>query len=733
MRHRTERKVTVDLFLANLAMYMAGELSEAPQPPPGDLGKLTSGLAAEDLALCALSPLLDSIFRGWDDGPESNIKSAEMLLRKKMGEHLRDRIGLEREIWLVGEDVVKRDISRGKSKWKFRRPDWTEEEFVKAGHWLHQCAMDLSYFSYDENGLPKIADAWQAEVDQIRQDLLRRDPVRLPHTKQPPDWTDWQATYEGRAPAVFIRNWHPESKKLFSAAFDAIREWGEMPEAMPLSETAEPLRHEVTPILEQHVRGVNTLQRVPLVIDQRILSLVKRFAGDMKGHEGKKRADHKRLVDYDVSIAKECSSPFWLTYNCDERGRIYPLQHFNYTREDHIRGMFKFANGKPLGLDGLEWLEINCANCEGSTKKKPWPERHNWVANHREKILKIAADPEGTFELWRKADKPFRYVAACIELVAALSVPTDEFITHLPIELDGTCNGIQHWALIMRDPHSAKLANLADSDRPDDVYSHIIERTKQKLLLDDDKRAAWWIDRFELLGQERTRTLLKTPAMTFTYGSTQYGMAEKVTEKYFEMSNQGWPKGAGWYLAGKLMEAAKEILPVPYKGMEYVRRLASHCADRNQPLRWTSPSDFPVCIHHQKPKMTRIRLVANGRPVEYQIADGYENGIIEVEAVNASAPNLVHSLDAAHLVKTVNAAVADGITDFLTVHDCYACLAPQVKQFNLINRERMGSMYNAYDALQHLHNLNYSGNDFPPPARGDFDPLQVEMAEYSTM
>ena len=56
-----------------------------------------------------------------------------MLLRKKIGEHLRDRIGLEREIWLSGEDVVEKDIRRGRHKWKFCRPDWTEEEFVKAG------------------------------------------------------------------------------------------------------------------------------------------------------------------------------------------------------------------------------------------------------------------------------------------------------------------------------------------------------------------------------------------------------------------------------------------------------------------------------------------------------------------------------------------------------------------------------------------------------------------------
>jgi DNA-directed RNA polymerase len=38
------------------------------------------------------------------------------------------------------------------------------------------------------------------------------------------------------------------------------------------------------------------------------------------------------------------------------------------------------------------------------------------VRDDREKIKKIAEDPAGTVDFWKGADKPFRYVAACIEL-----------------------------------------------------------------------------------------------------------------------------------------------------------------------------------------------------------------------------------------------------------------------------------------------------------------------------
>jgi DNA-directed RNA polymerase len=63
---------------------------------------------------------------------------------------------------------------------------------------------------------------------------------------------------------------------------------------------------------------------------------------------------------------------------------------------------------------GLQALEIHCANCHGATDKKPFTERMAWVEEKRHDIQKIASDPFGTFKMWREADNPFAYVAACI-------------------------------------------------------------------------------------------------------------------------------------------------------------------------------------------------------------------------------------------------------------------------------------------------------------------------------
>src|SRR5262249_55713577 len=151
-----------------------------------------------------LSPLLDSIYRGWDQNDDPARALCQMI-----GEHLRDRLALER-LFTERPATAKNGSKAGRYAWKYHKPDWSAPECVKAGHWLMQSALSLSYFDYDEDGFPTIADDWRAELDALREDLLRRDPAMLPHTVIPPDWTGWCAEYSDRMQATFVRDWHPE-------------------------------------------------------------------------------------------------------------------------------------------------------------------------------------------------------------------------------------------------------------------------------------------------------------------------------------------------------------------------------------------------------------------------------------------------------------------------------------------------------------------------------------------
>src|SRR4029077_19146210 len=164
-------------------------------------------------------------------------------------------------------------------------------------------------------------------------------------------------------------------------------------------------------------KGVNALAGVPLKIDPVMLDLVERFAVELMGNNGAKRRADQTTVAADVAHAKYCveHGTIWNDYSCDRRGRIYALQHLNFARGDHVRSLFKFANGMRLEPCAKRhrtyWLAIHCANCEGSTDKESRDARIKWVDAHREDIKAIKKDPIGTFERWKDAGKPFAFVA----------------------------------------------------------------------------------------------------------------------------------------------------------------------------------------------------------------------------------------------------------------------------------------------------------------------------------
>jgi hypothetical protein len=73
--------------------------------------------------------------------------------------------------------------------------------------------------------------------------------------------------------------------------------------------------------------------------------------------------------------------PFYLTYNCDKRGRVYPIPHFNYGREDHVRALFNFKNGARAGEYGRYWLEVRRTNElpeNAGSRRKETGEQANW-------------------------------------------------------------------------------------------------------------------------------------------------------------------------------------------------------------------------------------------------------------------------------------------------------------------------------------------------------------------
>jgi DNA-directed RNA polymerase len=436
---------------------------------------------------------------------------------------------------------------------------------------------------------------------------------------------------------------------------------------------------------------------------------------------------NEATVKDDVRVARKLEGKtFWLDYNCDYRGRVYAVQHFNYMREDHVRSLFKFANGIPLTKKGLEWLEVHCANCEGSTEKESYGARQDWVKNHRHDIIKIANNPDGTFKDWAEADKPFAYVAACRELKAAWE--DQAFESHLPIPLDGSCNGIQHLACLKKDLDVAKLVNLV-GDVQQDIYLDVAVRVRDRVQGDDGESARFWRECFGVGGltQKEIRKLCKQPVMTFGYGVTRTGMVRQLVEAYKKLRRNNWPReeGAWGYLADQIIcVAAAELLRGPQEVMNYVTRIAEHCASKGRLMEWTSPTGFPCVNRYQEGNIKTVSIGSGVERVRHRVGDGWGKEILMDEARRGAAPNFVHSQDAAHLAHTVNGFGKD----ILTVHDSFSCHAENVAWLHFAIRAALVGIYlpeDYKDWLVELRTKNVSSDDVLAPPMGDLDVVQI--------
>jgi DNA-directed RNA polymerase len=395
-----------------------------------------------------------------------------MKLKLAMGRVLHDKLSMRR---LLRENrgaygrIMKAD-NKHRAIWKYRQSGWSNETCVRAGNWLLECVLEKlpGIFELDWDGLPCVTKEGEEYALALCAALVYRNPAFLPAIEPLQDWTGWRAggywDDSTRISATFVRDSHPATETAIKRAFRD----GSM---------------------KQHVDGVNALQRVAWAINTAMLPVVEHFAGEV----GKRVS--KLLVAQDIATAKHIGEEqFYVPMNCDFRGRVYGIPHFNFQREDHVRALFQFAQGIPIEKDGLDWLMIHVANSgdfEG-VSKRPWSERIAWAENHRFKITQTARDPEATVDWWREADAPFSFVAGCIELAAAWQ-GGPSYITHLPVCFDGSCSGVQHLAMIMRDEEAGRLVNLTASDEPQDIYQRITDSVLERLGSAGDENAEWWI------------------------------------------------------------------------------------------------------------------------------------------------------------------------------------------------------------------------------------------------
>jgi DNA-directed RNA polymerase, mitochondrial len=635
----------------------------------------------------------------------------------------------------------------------YKVKDWSEELRLLAGNWgvdklleflpgVFQIEKRLPYKKNrrtlkqrEERVLRLTPEAITFAASNVAE-LIRRNPVWLPKPEEPAKWEDWNKG--GTSDKRLIGSLYIISRlneDIVRAVRKAIR-----------SGTMQPT-----------LDALNALQAVPWRINKPVLAVLQECALKRVAVDGVPAQDSV-LFETDIQTARAMAEHdhFWTPMNLDFRGRVYGMPHFNFQRDERVRALFLFADGEPIGHEGLKWLKVHVANradsndlgCEGISKR-PFDERTRWVDEHLEEIKNITVAPLKELQ-WTKADKPFLFLAACFELTEAIA-KGPEFVSRLPISFDGSCNGLQHLSAMLRDEETAEWVNLIAEDAPQDIYERVAKHVSwladgDQITEDADLAKLW-------LKHGISRKRVKRNVMAYFYGSEKWGMAEQQREDFMRPltkevesgKRQEHPFGedegnaAAKYLASRIHFTIEKLIKRPAGALEFLQKVASAVSNEGLYLHWTTPVGFPWTNRYYKQKTEQVRLYL--RPLEtpfrIKIATGEEEPQVDKSgAKNGVAANFVHACDAAHLMLTVNAAVAEGITSIATVHDSFGCLPAHAERFRQIIREQFVQMYKDHDVLQEV--LDWARKDLKDPKglpnkppEGSLDVERVLGAEYA--
>src|SRR5437667_1449936 len=194
-------------------------------------------------------------------------------------------------------------------------------------------------------------------------------------------------------------------------------------------------------------------------------------------------------------------------------------------QSDHIgRALIEFADGKPLGNNrGVYWLAIHLANCYWKKKKVSFKKRRAWVQANEQEILDFAANPLRMHRFWIEADQPWLFLAACLEW-KRYKEEGPGMISHLPISMDGSCNGYQHLSAMGLDPIGGRATNLLPFDDPEDIYQWVSDLVCRRLERDSSEAARQLLAIMD-------RELAKNATMTTPYGVTLRTIYKGLCEK----------------------------------------------------------------------------------------------------------------------------------------------------------------------------------------------------------
>lgn len=474
---------------------------------------------------------------------------------------------------------------------------------------------------------------------------------------------------------------------------------------------------------ETAIRAANKLQATPFGVDERVLAVLLQLSDDEMADiacEGKqvspterarKLQEFKSVLNSAETIAEV--GPVYFPVFFDFRGRMYyeadTASVLSPQSAKWARGLLRFHNGIPAGLAGWDKIFNEYANAQGNDKVA-LSKRSDMGFREAAKFFAISESPlrREIKDIWMQADEPIKALSMALEIADIWKKSSTSwenalnYVSHAILHFDGTCNGIQHLAMLSKSTEMARAVNIiGDITTRRDIYQQVADKA-----IEMSEGTAQQILR------EHGRKLCKQPTMTVPYG------AKRQDRQVLSTLNELRVPDAD-ALTPCVTKAIKKAITEVLVGLNELdaalRDFAKSCVDMNLDPTWTTPAGFVVTQQYREAVFKTRKVYGNKKA---KLPDGNQDGpILGSKNLSGIRPNVIHSLDACHLQLTVDAADFD----LVTIHDSFGVHAGSAMQLQHILGQTLESMYEG-DFLAEVTGV---------PAQGDLNLAEHHISPHA--
>ena len=579
---------------------------------------------------------------------------------------------------------------------------WFEKELVREGRKTHQYIVPTPEFL-------KIRDKVMATAELF-------SPLAWPMLIEPNDWTNER---QGGYLLNEIMKGNPMVRRSAPCLIQGETPISFLNHIQKVAYTLNPFIVDVAETLQE--RGIAIGKFVPVVelpLPNKPLDIAENFdsrkdyrrkAADVMNINAQqfKRSCRTRMTMNAVKVFKD-KEKFFIPWSFDYRGRAYPIPAFLTPQDtDFGKSLLLFAQQSMMTYEAEGWLRFQVATTAGKDKDT-MKDREKWTLHNHALITRIATDPIGNLSDWEKIDEPWQFLAACHEYYHTC-ILCDRNYTNLPVAVDATCSGLQILAGLARDASTAKLVNVLPGEKPQDAYKVVAEEAKPNV----PESIRPFMDR-----KTTKRTVMTIPYNAKPYSNRGY-IREALKEKGVEVEKEDLTA-----TVNAVRQAMKVVVKGPMKVMKWIEEEVSNAIDRGETeIEWCTPSGFIVTQRLMKPIVETIELQLLGR-CQVKVATEEGDKVDKSHHKNATAPNLIHSLDASLLHLSAirfNAPLA-------LIHDSVLCRATDMGVLSAIVRQTYMHLFAEQDYLTSW--ANQIGAETKPPIIGSLNPESVIESKY---